>query len=164
VAASERKDPEKLAAPCGLYCGACSILAAIRKNDPQLLELIARGVADYLGHPVEAKDLACEGCLSEVVAIVCRECRLRACAFERGLTHCAQCDDFPCQQIIDFNNDGLRHHSEVLNNIRRQREIGLDAWVKEQEERWRCPDCGCVVDWYAVKCPNCDATLKGTSS
>ena len=92
----ERKIPEKLAAPCGLYCGACSIFAAIRKNEPQFLELIARGVADYPGHPVEVKDLACEGCLSDVRAIMCRECNLRACAFERGLTHCAQCDDFPC--------------------------------------------------------------------
>jgi hypothetical protein len=161
VTAPEQIKPEKLAATCGLYCGACSILAAIRKKDPELLELIASGVADYLGHPVEGKDLACEGCLSKVVAVMCRECRLRACAFERGLTHCAQCDDFPCQQIIDFNNDGLRHHSEVLDNIRRQREIGLGAWVKEQEERWRCPGCGCVVDWYAVRCPTCDATLKG---
>jgi len=157
----ERKHFEKLAAPCGLYCGACSILAAVRRGDPQLLELIAGGVAKYLGHPVEVKDLTCEGCLSDVRAIMCRECNLRACAFEKGLTHCAQCADFPCQQIIDFNNDGFRHHSEVLDNIRHQQEIGIEAWVKEQEERWRCPNCSCVVDWYAGQCPDCNTTLKG---
>ena len=157
----ERKHLEKLAAPCGLYCGACSIIAAVRTGDPQLLELIAGGVAKYLGHPVKVKDLTCEGCLSDVRAIMCRECNLRACAFEKGLTYCAQCADFPCQQIIDFNNDGFRHHSEVLDNIRRQQEIGIDAWVKEQEERWRCPNCSCVVDWYAGQCPDCNTTLKG---
>jgi len=64
----ERKHLEKLAAPCGLYCGACSIIAAVRTGDPQLLELIAGGVAKYLGHPVEVKDLTCEGCLSDVRA------------------------------------------------------------------------------------------------
>jgi hypothetical protein len=142
----ERKHLENLAAPCGLYCGACSILAAGRKNDPKVMELIAMGVADYLGHPVEVKDLACEGCHSDVVAIMCRECELRACALLKGLTHCSQCADFPCQQIIDFNNDDFRHHSKVLDNIRRQRDIGIDAWIKEQDERWRCPKCDCVVE------------------
>ena len=66
----ERKNPEKLAAPCGLYCGACSILAAIRKNDPQLPELIAGGIAKYLGHPVEFKELTGDGCLSDVRALM----------------------------------------------------------------------------------------------
>lgn len=157
----ERKHLENLAAPCGLYCGACSILAAGRKNDPKLMELLAVGVADYLGHPVEVKDLACEGCHSDVVAIMCRECDLRACALSKGLTHCSKCADFPCQQIIDFNNDDFRHHSEVLDNIRRQRDIGIDAWIKEQDERWRCPKCGCVADWYAGQCSNCDTILEG---
>ena len=161
MTSSERKYYKELAAPCGLYCGACSIIAAVRRGDPQLLELIAGGVAEYLGQPVEVKALSWEGCLSDVRASVCRECTLRACALEKGLAHCAQCADFPCQQIIDFNNDGFRHHSEVLDNIRRQQEIGIDAWVKEQEERWRCPKCGCGVDWYAGQCPDCNTTLKG---
>lgn len=38
---AKRKHYEKLAAPCGLYCGACSIIAAVRTGDPQLVELIA---------------------------------------------------------------------------------------------------------------------------
>ena len=154
----ERKN---LAAPCGLYCGACSILVAGKRGDSKRLEQIAKGLAEYLGQPVEVRDLACEGCLSEVVALHCRECVLAACALERGLIHCAQCSDFPCQRIIDFNNDGMRHHSEVLDNIRRQREIGIDTWIEEQEERWRCPHCGCVVDWYASQCPDCDTALAG---
>ena len=155
------QEQQNLAAPCGLYCGACSIYVAGRKGDSKRLEQIAKGMAQYLGRPVEVEDLACEGCLSDVIALQCRDCVLRACAFGKGLTHCAQCSDFPCQQIIAFNNDGMPHHSEVLDNIRRQRAIGIDAWIEEQEKRWRCPHCGCEVEWYASQCPDCGTTLAG---
>jgi hypothetical protein len=77
------------------------------------------------------------------------------------LTHCAQCCDFPCQRIIDFDNDGMCHHAEVLGNVQRQREIGLAAWIEEQDRRWRCPRCSSVVDWYASQCPNCGIALLG---
>jgi len=149
-----------LAAPCGLYCGACSAYVASRRGDAERLQELSERVARYRGQNVDVKDLACDGCLSsEVIAVYCRQCVLRACAFEKGLTHCAQCSDSPCQRITDFNNDGIRHHSEVLGNIRRQREIGIDAWIKEQEARWRCPQCGCAIDWYARRCPDCDTAL-----
>ena len=149
------------AAPCGLYCGACSIYVAGIRGDSKRLEQIARAMAEYLGRPVEVKDLACGGCLSGVIALQCRDCVRRACALGKGLTHCAQCSDFPCQRIIDFNNDGMRHHSEVLDNIRRQRLIGIDAWIEEQKERWRCHNCGHAVDWYINQCPDCGTTLAG---
>lgn len=151
---------QNLAAPCGLYCGACSAYVAGKRGDTKRLEDLAKRVAQYWSQEVEVKDLACEGCLStEVIALYCRDCGLRACVFEKGLTHCAQCSVFPCQRITDFNNDGIRHHSEVLDNVQRQRKIGIDAWVKEQEERWRCPECGCAVDWYARQCTGCDTAL-----
>ena len=154
------QEQQNLAAPCGLYCGACSAYVAGRRGDTGRLEDLAKRVAQYRGQEIETKDIACEGCLSSgVIALYCRDCVLRACAFEKGLTHCAQCSDFPCQPIIDFNNDGIRHHSEVLDNIRRQREMSIDAWVEEQEQRWRCPQCGCAVDWYARQCPDCDTVL-----
>lgn len=78
---------------------------------------------------------------------------------DKGITHCARCSGFPCQTIIEFNNDDILHHSEVLDNVHRQQEIGIDAWLDEQEKRWRCQACGCIIDWYDTKCPQCTATL-----
>jgi len=176
---SEKK--RNLAAPCGLYCGACLIHLASKQGDSELLEQIAKGLFEGLrrggkGMPplrkgavvsesreqkLEAKDLACDGCLSETVAPQCRICGFRACALEKGLATCAQCANSPCQELVDFNNDGLPHHGEVLANIRRQQDIGLDAWIAEQEERWRCPECGCAVAWYTSQCYGCGATLTG---
>jgi hypothetical protein len=60
---------------------------------------------------------------------------------------------------VEFSKDGLPHHGEVLENIRRQRKIGFDAWAEEQRLRWRCPKCGGSVDWYAGQCYKCAAAL-----
>ena len=154
-------DREKFVAPCGLYCGACSIRSAYNRNDSVLLKAMADGVSLYLGHKVEAKDLACKGCLSDVVSISCRECKMRDCAFSKGLKYCSECTDSPCELIKNFNSDGLPHHAEVLYNVRHQQEIGVDAWAKEQEVIWRCPGCSAGTDWYANKCHSCGADLSG---
>jgi len=95
-----------------------------------------------------------------VIAVVCRDCVLRSCALGKGLTHCAQCSNFPCQELVDFSNDGLPHHSEVLDNVRRVRDVGIEAWMAEQEKRWRCPNCGDAIDWYATQCAGCSASLS----
>jgi hypothetical protein len=126
-----------------------------------LLKAMADGVSLYLGHKVEAKDLACEGCLSDVVSISCRECKIRDCAFAKGLARCSECADFPCELVRSFNDDGLPHHAEVLKNIRRQREVGADFWLVEQDKRWRCPNCSAGTDWYAGQCLDCDNVLVG---
>ena len=151
---------EKLIAPCGLYCGACSIRLAGKRGDLKLLKQIAEVLTIQQGQPIQAKDLACDGCLSnEVVAVVCRNCELRACALQKGFRHCSECPDLPCKQLADFSKDGLPHHGEVLENIHRQRKIGFDSWAEEQRLRWRCPKCGGDVDWYAGQCYECAAML-----
>lgn len=151
---------EKLVAPCGLYCGACSVRLAGKRNDLKLLGQIAEVLTIQQGQPIKVEDLACEGCLSnDVVAIVCRNCELRACALQKGLRHCSECPDSPCEKLVAFSKDGLPHHGEVLESIKRQRKIGYDAWTQEQEQRWRCPKCGAAVDWYAGQCYGCAATL-----
>ena len=176
----EDEQKRRLAAPCGLYCGACLVYRANKQGNTELLEQIAKAFSVQDGQlpagmpPVRkgcdisevqrqmqgVKDAACEGCLSEIRAFPCRICGFRDCVLEKGLTNCSQCADSPCQLLIDFHNDGLPHHGEVLANIQRQRDIGMDAWIAEQEERWRCPHCGCAIDWYATQCSDCGAALS----
>jgi len=150
----------KLAGPCGLYCGACSVYVARKRGDAAALDVVAKRITEQESWVIKPEeDLVCDGCLSSQQAIMCRRCAMRTCAIDKGITHCAQCPDFPCQTIIDFNNDGQPHHSEVLDNVRRQQEIGIDAWLDDQEKKWHCSACGCVIDWYDTKCPQCAATL-----
>ena len=154
------QERRKLAAPCGLYCGACSTYIARKRGDEAALDVVAKRITELRGWVIKSEeDLVCDGCLSSQLAIMCRRCAMRTCAIEKGITYCAQCSDFPCKTIIDFNNDGRPHHSEVLDNVCRQQEIGIDAWLDEQEKRWHCMACGCIIEWYDTQCPQCAATL-----
>jgi len=106
---------------------------------------------------VKPEEINCDGCLGGgLLTPYCRDCKIRLCAAEKpGVTRCSDCPDFPCSLVTDFNNDGMRHHAEVLENLRRMQEIGLEAWLKKEEERWRCPQCQAPVDWYAQTCFKC---------
>lgn len=171
-----------LAAPCGLYCGACAIYVSYHTGDPEPMNRVGRVFAKLAEEGVSGvpplkegaefsleraqsmkkEDFLCEGCVSDVVALPCRVCALRDCAMGRGLATCAQCPDYPCQDLVSFNNDGIPHHGEVLANTRRQRDVGLDAWIEEQRARWQCPRCGRSLDWYAMRCPGCGADAEET--
>ncbi len=148
-------EAERLTAVCGLYCGACGIYRAGHDNNQERLEKIRQLMSSR--RQVTLDGLQCDGCLAQDrLAPHCRECKIRLCARDKpGVTHCSDCPDFPCVRITVFNGDGVRHHAEVLENIRRQQEIGIKAWLKEQEERWRCLHCQAPVEWYARLCFQC---------
>jgi len=179
---------KNLVAPCGLYCGACMIYHANKRGDTEFLTQIKERFSKLVsclkegkripGMPPPTKDfdparmqreieigvidLNCEGCLSDVLGFPCRNCGFCECVQEKGLTNCSQCPEVPCQWLIDFNNDGIPHHGEVLGNIQRQKEIGIHAWLAEQEERWRCARCSSTLTWYDTECPDCGATQSQT--
>ncbi len=44
-----RQEKNKLAAPCGLYCGACSIYVAGKRGDTKQLEQMLPGLSQYSG-------------------------------------------------------------------------------------------------------------------
>jgi hypothetical protein len=73
------------------------------------------------------------------------------------VTRCADCPDFPCSRITSFNNDGMLHHAEVLENCRQLRNVGIKEWAKREEERWSCPRCRAAISWYDRACSRCGA-------
>ena len=52
---------QKLAAPCGLYCGVCSIRIAHRDDNLKLKERLSAA------YGVRPEEIRCEGCLSDDV-------------------------------------------------------------------------------------------------
>ena len=146
---------EHLAAVCGLYCGACRLYRAWSDNNQKGLEEIYQRMSSR--QQMTRDNLQCDGCLAQGhLTPWCRQCAIRLCPDDKpGVTRCSDCSDFPCSRITTFNNDGMRHHAEVLANLCRQREIGVNEWLREQDKRWRCPHCQAPVDWYAQSCFRC---------
>ena len=138
---------------CGLNCGACHTLIANELNDPEQLKAIAEK------RSLKLEDLLCHGCKTDVTAIYCTNCRIRACAREKGLEFCVDCADYPCDMITSCRSDAAPHHSVVFKNLARIKEIGRDKWLAEEKARWACSKCGSRFGWYSETCANCGAEL-----
>ena len=149
---------ENLVASCGLYCGACPMYLATQENDEQRMASIQKQFGGG-ALKLSQEDLLCDGCLGGGrLASFCRKCAIRESAFSKtGTKRCSECAEYACSRITDFNNDGMLHHAEVLENLRQLREMGIKDWAKHEEDRWRCPKCGTMFSWYDPECPKCKA-------
>jgi predicted RNA-binding Zn-ribbon protein involved in translation (DUF1610 family) len=145
------EDRKKLAAPCGLYCGVCGVLMAHRDNSIKFKERLS-GV-----YGVTADEIKCQGCLSDELFIFCRACPIRSCTTDKGIEGCHQCGDFPCHFIEDFPLPVGK--KVMLRAIPVWRELGIEKWTKEEEERYHCPHCGYAVFRGVKKCRNCHSPL-----
>ncbi|MBS4015090.1 MAG: DUF3795 domain-containing protein [Candidatus Latescibacteria bacterium] len=132
---------------CGLYCGACSFKVGFDENNRAHLNGIPVEYKRYANRPLQF----CPGCQQ------LNQCGhgFKECAENHKVAHCGLCDEFPCQRIKDFNNDGAPHHAEVISNLKRLTEIDEQAWLNEQEKQWTC-ECGAKKSWCLLRCPRCN--------
>jgi len=129
-----------LASFCGIYCGACPSYQ--RKT--------------------------CYGCKSEDRSQKRTSkfgCNIRNCCTSKNLDFCFNCSDYPCQYLLKLKNshlidDRYDYRHQILYSLVRISKIGLEAWLKEQEAIWSCPNCGDRVVFYENKCLKCSLILK----
>jgi hypothetical protein len=154
---------EKLVGVCGLYCGACSIYRATQDKNEEKLQDFAQGMTTKTGQKFTVDDVRCDGCLSNGrLDLWCRNCQMRVCEkLQSGKVRCSDCDELPCTRLNNFQNDGMKHHSEILENLKHLHKVGIETWAAHEEKRWTCPSCKKNLSWYDVDCPNCKAPRPG---
>jgi hypothetical protein len=133
---------------CGLYCSLCASRRRIPARAEALRDSLVTEGYDLFGK--ETPTLA-EGwdpfraVLDHLAANPCPGCRagggypvcaVRECARERDVTTCAECDDWPCEKSAF-----LKAYVNLRGDVERQREVGLERWIAEQERRAACGFC-----------------------
>ena len=152
--------------PCGLYCGVCAIHIADRDNNKKFKE---RLVGLYKGgipgkgtlpnsENLTTKDIKCNGCLSDNLFMHCKQCNIRDCIKEKGYEGCHQCDEFPCKHIDNFTMAVGK--KVILRSVPYIKKYGTKKWIKDEEARYFCPECGNKVFRGVVKCNGCKAVLN----
>lgn len=102
------------AARCGLYCGIC---------------------VDCINNECHGCGCDCGKCAGQWHD---EHCAIALCVHAKGLESCAQCDELPCTQLIQFTVDPIwRTHLSCIENLHRRRRIGTEAWLREQEAYWQ---------------------------
>ncbi len=133
---------------CGLYCGACPsmIINEQLHNEPSVSQ-----------SPVPEGETACLGCNNDGLD----SCEIVSCNKLHNTECCALCTEFPCPVIQNFNDTEWPHHADVIANLNRIKSIGIQAWLSEQAELWKCPKCNTRTHWYQTTCKNCGHNLSG---
>lgn len=135
----------KMLAYCGIYCEQCSARTACLEQDAKHLEHFP---AKYKRERFDLSDYDCEGCKGRNL---CGPCRIKDCATAGNIISCAECGDFPCRVLVEFENDGIPHHRQAVENLRTIREHGLETWFANIQPPLRC-HCGERQSWYYT-CP-----------
>lgn len=151
---------EEFAALCGLYCGVCRLQQATRADDSETLGRLARIYARRLPElaPLATEDLLCHGCLSDRRSRFCRQCAIRACVLESKYAGCHECDQFPCVLVGEFPVPVGRQ--VILRAIPYRRVHGTERWMRAEEERYRCPECGHGLFRGSRRCAQCGAAVS----
>jgi hypothetical protein len=128
----------ELIAPCGMNCGICKNYLAY-----------SRGIPEKKG-----KVSHCPGCLPRnkncYVKRGCRKLRRNEIKF------CYECDDMPCENLDRLDRRyRSRYGMSMVENLREIREKGMEKFLKNQEEKYACPECGDVISVHDGKCYTC---------
>lgn len=133
-----------LAAPCGIYCGACRQYLVLKKN---LLE-------------EKGYKMGCKGCRirNKNCTFIRRDCpALR----KKELEFCFECNKFPCQKLQKM--DKLyqeRYNVHMINNLKRIEEVGTNLWLQEQERFYTCPECKGEICIHDEECYDCGLKIN----
>ncbi len=132
----------ELIAACGINCKLC--YAYIRKKNP------------------------CNGCRgnSEGKPKHCVQCTLRSCpiAMQNPYGLCMGCPK-PCRRFKQLNTRyAEKYHRSMQENLVYIQKHGMEAFLEQEEQLWRCDNCGGILSMHLDKCPNCNTPIpKGRS-
>ena len=139
---------KRLVAVCGLFCPSCPLYIGTHE-DPKRLEWFA----DRFNCSVE--ELKCEGCRSDTRCIFCRaSCKMTRCANEKGLDFCGKCDEYPCNELRDFQTR-MPNRIELWQSQQRIKDVGYEQWFGEMMQHYACPECGTLNSAPDIACRKC---------
>ena len=112
-------------AACGLVCSRCDAFRATREDNAAKLELVAADWRRRYNCPgITAANIRCTGCMVEG-GPKCGHCEsncdVRKCAMAKQLSHCGQCDKFPCDTLSGLHGFMGRQgeaQRELLKSLR----------------------------------------------
>lgn len=131
----------RLVTYCGLYCGLCTERGRIPRQAAALRELMSKEGYETWGSDMPGfkefwsfleglsdPDRTCLGCRQGGGPPFCG---IRKCAQRRGVEVCGFCAEYPCERILTLG----KGYPTLVADGQRMREIGLERWIEEQEER-----------------------------
>ena len=133
---------EELIAPCGMNCAICS---------------------RYLSYLNNLKRSQCLGCRprNKRCEHLFKKCTGINHTAKGDAAFCYECDQYPCQQIDRIDNRYRKNYNmSMKDNLKYIKEKGISQFIKEQYQKYQCPQCGGLISIHNRKCFTCDTITK----
>jgi hypothetical protein len=130
-----KKINPNLIAPCGMNCGVC--IGYLRDKNK------------------------CLGCreMKKNKPNHFKNCTIAHCSFlkEKKIRFCsAICDKFPCTRLKNLDKRYKdKYKMSMLENLERIKKSGIRKFVQNEEDRWKCKNCGELLSIHRVTCLYC---------
>ncbi|NLV50144.1 MAG: DUF3788 family protein [Clostridiales bacterium] len=131
---------EKMIAPCGMNCSLC-IAYQFKQND-----LNKRGFHKKY----------CPGCIprGENCMHMADACESLA---KGGIRFCFECESFPCKRLKALDKRyRTKYHMSMIENLNCINEFGMEEFLKQERDKWRCTECGATICCHNGLCLTCN--------
>jgi hypothetical protein len=126
----------ELIAPCGMNCGIC---------------------VAFFGYTMRGRRRKhpCIGCRSrdKPCAFIKKHCDKLA---TKQIEYCFECPGFPCENLKTLDNRYIEKYGmSMIENLKYIQTSGIQQFLRNERERWKCPVCGGVVCVHNRICYTC---------
>jgi hypothetical protein len=131
---------KELIAPCGMNCSICSGYLAFK-------------------HDVKSKGVRmpyCAGCRprDKKCAFLKKKCDF---LLNNEVVYCYQCKEFSCDNLLRIDK---RYRSffkmSMIENLEFIKKSGITNFLKKENEKWKCKNCGELICCHNGICFNCE--------
>lgn len=106
----------QMIAVCGLECHKCDIFQAT--DDPKAAQKIADWFKKERNEDVRLENIRCLGCKEDRTKHWSFDCWiLKCCVDEKSLEFCYECDQFPCEKLIQWSKE-CKGYEEALDRLK----------------------------------------------
>ncbi|MFA7664345.1 MAG: DUF3795 domain-containing protein [Clostridia bacterium] len=131
---------EELIAPCGMNCSLCYAYQFKEKD------LNKQGFHRAY----------CPGCISrgKHCLYMGKQCNL----LSKGLIRfCFECKEFPCKKLKSLDKRyRTKYHMSMIENLLCIRDEGIDGFLEQQRNKWKCLECNDFICCHFGLCLSCD--------
>jgi hypothetical protein len=134
---SKPQNSSLMIAPCGINCETC---------------------VGFFGYTMSGKKRkhTCIGCrlVSKKCAFLMKDCDKLA---NDEVEFCFECEDFPCQNLKALDERYRKAYDmSLIDNLNRVRDLGVEKYLVEEREKWKCSSCGKMICVHTSRCYNCN--------
>ncbi|MEK6796897.1 MAG: DUF3795 domain-containing protein [Spirochaetota bacterium] len=85
-------------------------------------------------------------------------CKIRNCtmAVKGKLIYCHACASYPCKRITHIDERyRTRYGMSMIDNLESIKRSGIREFLRREEKRWVCPECGKILCVHRPQCLHC---------